>query len=794
MHTLKSSFFLEQKQPWSFDIVAPPMSSHSVLGPLRKREYQTKQQQIRRGTTRQIGYPSQTHEQFPLSEPLGQVNDLNDPKVNSSSSSDSSATNVMAASFRGSESRNLPTSSSYPAVHPLSMSVSPSAFTHGSETRQGDAAMDWNPSPIAHPPTSHSPRINDKNLMQVDQAMGFGASSSLPQSSMRPGTLRNPHLSVAEMGGTGRRMSTPTISTSSRPSSQCPSSLSPSSTPMPSSHPYATSAPHPGLALSGSRTWTTSRATEAAPSSGPLSTTSSHPVSNEPHRYHSINQGAGYTSPLVTHREGCGHQQKLKPTPDLVSARIPSLISESEFTFEGYDKTFATTWASYEEVLLGTKCNKIVLLNTRTNKRMEIYRMEECLLESAQIANSRLAELAAKGENIFRTPSTLTNVTPRSPQEAYYDYEGNVIQGLTSALERNLRLFNAGRRSSTPSYLSTPTSTRVPFTNFGNGSSTVGWSSGSSGSSNSNYAANGGGTQNQAAPWQNSATVGIRSLSINPSRTLLAVGSGDLLQVTIYKVPEFEPIGVMYGHTDLVFSLTWVSDTVLVTGSKDGSMRVWSMDSPILTTLPSVARPIEVRQPVITRADKTSKVRYLTLNKGTGQLMTLTTEGYVKLWDRGSFSEVSKIKLIHTSETVCASANAEANVFAVGSQSHISIIDPRTSSIVRTIDSCDEGWGVRSLDFKSNILTTGGGYGRIGFYDLRAQRYLDGFGTESTKKYLEIGHGWLNYDTAFSMNISGVSIRNAIYAMEYDSTGTRLFTAGGPLQLGLCGAYAALWS
>jgi hypothetical protein len=82
-------------------------------------------------------------------------------------------------------------------------------------------------------------------------------------------------------------------------------------------------------------------------------------VSNEPHGYHSINQGAGYTSPLVTHREGCGHQQNLKPTPDLVSARIPSLISESEFTFEGYDKTFATTWVSYEEVLLGTKCNKV---------------------------------------------------------------------------------------------------------------------------------------------------------------------------------------------------------------------------------------------------------------------------------------------------------------------------------------------------------------------------------------------------------------------------------------------------
>lgn len=251
---------------------------------------------------------------------------------------------------------------------------------------------------------------------------------------------------------------------------------------------------------------------------------------------------------------------------------------------------------------------------------MEIYRMEECLLESSQVVNSKLGELAAKNENIFRIPSTLSSDVSqrRSPQEAYYDYTGNVIQGLSSALERNLRLFNAGRRSSTPSFASTPTATRVTFTNIANVTSTVGWNTGNLASNTSNHTANRSTSQTPATTAPNAATTGIRALSINPSRTLLAVGSGDLLQVTIYKVPEFDPIGVMYGHTDLVFSLTWVTDTVLATGSKDGSMRIWSMDSPVLTTLPSVARPIEVRQPAITRKDEQTKVRYLTLNKGTG--------------------------------------------------------------------------------------------------------------------------------------------------------------------------------
>jgi len=102
------------------------------------------------------------------------------------------------------------------------------------------------------------------------------------------------------------------------------------------------------------------------------------------------------------------------------------------------------------------------------------------------------------------------------------------------------------------------------------------------------------------------------------------------------------------------------------------------------------------------------------------------------------------LKLIHSAETVCLTSNTNANLYAVGSQSHISIIDPRSSSVVHVADSCDEGWGVRALNFKSHIITTGGGFGRVGFYDMRAQRYLDGFENGTTKRqYLDIGSGWL---------------------------------------------------
>ena len=48
------------------------------------------------------------------------------------------------------------------------------------------------------------------------------------------------------------------------------------------------------------------------------------------------------------------------------------------------------------------------------------------------------------------------------------------------------------------------------------------------------------------------------------------------------------------------------------------------------------------------------------------------------------------------------------------------------------------------------MITTGGGYGRLSFYDLRAQKYLD-FPPESNSEkslinnYKETGSGWLVY-------------------------------------------------
>ncbi|KAF9130537.1 DDB1- and CUL4-associated factor 12 [Linnemannia schmuckeri] len=816
MPILKLPFFLaakDRKQDWSYNIAAPAVNPSPVLGPLRKREYQTRQQQIRQGTPRRIGCPTRSQDEFPIYEHRN---------ISPISPEGSGATRpVSRTSSRpkgsGSASRAIPSSQtsthSLTSPSPTSSAISSFSFpspkinNNSSEIGAPDSDMEW----TAIPSSSSGRRSTassmssfslssgsySKSFMMMGHAMGYGG-SSIPNTSTLP-SLTNSHLSVAQLGGAGRRMSTPSISTSKsrRDSTEVAPTLPTSSA---SSCRNTSMAQRPTSALSTSRTWVASM---------PFSSSSSMITADEENRYYNVNQSSPVSSEMF------GHVQTNKLT-EYVSSRVPTIITEREYDVEGYDKVFAATWLNSEEVLMGTKCNKLIVLNVRTNKRVHLGRMEECLEENLTSVLSRLGDMAAKRkEDLFSGPLAKRSVKSSGSPTS------NGTGGIASSLERGLRFLNSGRRSSTPSF--TTITSNQPSTNHmmtvfppspnpnatisptmpGAAATTNQATTTNLNNANTNANAN---TNTNATtdPFHSglmhgmaaaSTSAGVRSLSINPSRTLLAIGAGDPFQVTIYSIPEYEPVGIMYGHADLVFSLTWVTDTVLVSGSRDGSMRVWSMDSSVMATLPSVTVPIDVRFPVLSREEENIKVRDLSLNKGTGQLMTLTTEGYVKLWDRESYIQISKLKLIRSTETVCLTSNADANLFAVGSQSHITVIDPRTSSLVHETESCDEGWGVRALDFKSHIITTGGGFGRLGYYDLRAQRYLDGFDNDqSNRRYQDIGTGWLNRDTTYAGSISGITIRNAVYTMQYDSTGTRLFAAGGPLQLGLCGSYAGLWS
>jgi len=376
-----------------------------------------------------------------------------------------------------------------------------------------------------------------------------------------------------------------------------------------------------------------------------------------------------------------------------ISRRVPALLKEREYKTDGYDKVFASVWWTDEEVIIGTKCNKLAVINVVTGKKIEI-------------------------------PS----VVP------------------------------AGTVASTdPIHCS-----------------------------------------------------GIHALAINPSRTLLAVGAGKPTEfIQIFKLPSFEPVAVLRAHSDMVFAVSFLSDDTLISGSRDTSVRLWKISDETKFSEISLetGNSMTAHHPSISRNDHRGKVRDLKYDSSLKQAMTLSSDGFVKLWDTNTLDVITTLPLIHTQETVCLGVDLDHHLYAVGSQSHVSILDPRCSSIVHSFTSCDDSWGVRSMSVDGGILTVGGGLGRISFYDLIAQKYLDWnpklasphstnstfVKSESEVKYLQSGTGWLCRDEMYINHFQGARIHNAIYTMSYDQSGSRLFTAGGPLQLALQGSYAALW-
>ncbi|KAJ3044926.1 DDB1- and CUL4-associated factor 12 [Rhizophlyctis rosea] len=480
--------------------------------------------------------------------------------------------------------------------------------------------------------------------------------------------------------------------------------------------------------------------------------------------------------------------------PSYISRRIPSTLTEREFVLEQQDKIFASTWLSDTKVVYGTKCNKLFVLNVLTGKRVEIPSIAH---HSHTIPH----------HSSFSTPSSMYSYNPRMPALA------------------------------------------------------------------------------DVQP----AACGIHSIAINPSRTLLAVGAGKPTEyIQVYHLPTFTPHSVLVGHTDMVFSVAWLDDTTLVSGSRDTTTKLWKVDTAPLSiydtpTVPTITALdgtlISIIHPLISRKEHTAKVRDLLIDSRRSQAATLGLDGYLKLWSvtPQDLTTVSSIPLYHTSETVCLALDSLHTLYAIGSQSHISLADPRAGSVVHAVESLDEGWGVRSLSINSEVVTVGGGFSRISFYDLRAQRYIfwdsaaaampivpnsptdndnnllsptttfsstspipttpthrpstplrhipsdwtwqDGDPTpprppsshtsyrprslpttrippkihSTLTTHLRTGTGWLLHDRMYRDHFVGCEVRNAVYSLSYDGSGTRLFAAGGPLQLNLKGCYAAVW-
>ncbi|RMZ52514.1 hypothetical protein APUTEX25_003657 [Auxenochlorella protothecoides] len=236
------------------------------------------------------------------------------------------------------------------------------------------------------------------------------------------------------------------------------------------------------------------------------------------------------------------------------------------------------------------------------------------------------------------------------------------------------------------------------------------------------------------------------------------------------------------------------------------------------------------------------KVRGVEYDAATRTLATLSLEGAVRLHDPGdNLRLIRRIDLKPRNageELVCLALTP--SFAAAGRQTDVVLMDTRTRRGAMTIiPSPDATVGVRSVSVQDDLVSFGTGAGKLCFFDVRAGKLLDraarreaAVGQYHTPALLaplpfalETGPGWLDQNQTYwwvgvwrgrrtppGQGVEGARagveggwgetgpdhfantrVQHACYAHAWDPAAQRVFACGGPLAFGMRGCYMGLW-
>ncbi|VVC36935.1 WD40/YVTN repeat-like-containing domain,WD40-repeat-containing domain,WD40 repeat,WD40 repeat [Cinara cedri] len=295
---------------------------------------------------------------------------------------------------------------------------------------------------------------------------------------------------------------------------------------------------------------------------------------------------------------------------------------------------------------------------------------------------------------------------------------------------------------------------------------------------------------------------GIHSLKINPCRSLLATGAYNSNEIAVYRLPTLDPIVLAEGaHKDWVFDIEWLDNEFFVSGSRDTNLALWQIqdqyeeqydiDGDLIQPVTQFLSP-----KVIKSCRAAEKIRAIIFNKNLKEMATLSLNGYVHIWDVERFKQRFSRRLPSNQDNVCMSLKSDSSLYAIGCRPYALLLDSRMLQAVKKVYGRHSGCVIRSLSFQDNLMTIGTGVGAMLFYDVRAAKYLE-ISNANTSRVVVLrtsqGYIWSDEDDNIAESLRNVKYTPAIYTHCYDFSGTRLFSAGGPLPSDMSGNYAGLW-